>query len=811
MFPYQDVTVSLDNRVKDLLSRLTLEEKIGFLPVKMEAVDRLGIKAYAAEQEAAHGLVVRDGGKSTVFPQPHGLSSTWDPVLLKEVGNVIGDESRAYYDISDHGSFLGLFFPTIDMERDPRWGRNEEAYGEDPHLAGKLGSAIISGAQGDDPFYIKAVASPKHFYANNFERDRGFCDSVLTSRLKWEYYLRVFSYAFEEGNAMSLMTAYNRIDGVPGMVNPELNTLLRDKWGAEGYFVTDGGAFRLLVMFHQYVKTYEEGFALAIKAGIDVFLDGGDLVRKSAEDALAKKLVTEADIDTAVTHILKVRTRLGHFDADTSKNPYAKITRSALCTEQNSAIARKAAREAVVLLKNDGFLPLDPGKTKKIAVIGQLGNENMPDWYSGNAPYEVTPLAGIKKAFPRSEVIYTDGCDTIAIASRKTGAWLRVGADGAVTLDGTEANRAVFRRSDWGYGGFGIMEVTSGKYLTTREDGSLWCDSKALWGWFVRELFFLEGDHFLPEQSTQPNRSVGVAIGQRASIYNKSYVEGAIDTLNSLLADLTITTLKDGIAAAAEAAKDADAAVVVLGNHTLVGARECIDRDDLEFPDRWASLLETVTKANSNTVLSLIAGYPYALEKQEAISRAVLFTTHGAQEVGTAVAEAIAGTFSPAGRLSMTWYKNSKNFPDLNDYDIVKNKMTYLYTDKPVLHPFGFGLSYTKFDYTGLTVTKAAGGGVEASFTVKNSGTVAGDEVPQLYFASDRKDLSRPRKQLCGFSRIYLKPGEEQKVTYTVPPKELRFWDEQAQALKPDTGKYRFMAGASSEDIRLNAELDSIV
>ena len=215
----------LDERVKHLLSELTLEEKISLLPAGQAAIPRLGIAEYHAGQEGAHGIVDRDGGKATVFPQPLGLSMTWDEDLLHKAGSVIGDEARGFYDATNHRSFLSLFFPTIDMDRDPRWGRNEEAYGEDPFLAGKLSAGLIRGVQGDDPLYVKAVASPKHFYANNFERDRGFCDSVLPPRLKQDYYLRVFKYAFTEGKALSLMTAYNKIDGVVGMLNPELKTL----------------------------------------------------------------------------------------------------------------------------------------------------------------------------------------------------------------------------------------------------------------------------------------------------------------------------------------------------------------------------------------------------------------------------------------------------------------------------------------------------------------------------------------------------------------------------------------------------------
>jgi beta-glucosidase len=320
-----------------------------------------------------------------------------------------------------------------------------------------------------------------------------------------------------------------------------------------------------------------------------------------------------------------------------------------------------------------------------------------------------------------------------------------------------------------------------------------------LWGWFVRELFFCEGDRFIPENKRLRDADVGVATAQ--SIYSKPYAEGAVEKVNALLEELSIVRLCDGLAKAADAAKGADVAVVVIGNHTLVGARECIDRDSLDLPTRMTALLESVAKVNPNTILCVVAGYPYALGQQEKLSRAVLFTTHGAQELGTAIGEALAGDFSPAGRLSQTWYETSKGFPDINDYDIIKNKMTYLYTDKPVLHPFGYGLSYTSFTYKGFSALRGRDS-VEAAITVQNTGARDSDEVVQLYLASGRKDTPRPRRQLCGFERLHLKRGEEKQVSFLVPLEEFAYFDERAKTFAPDNAPYTLMVGASSEDIR---------
>jgi beta-glucosidase len=809
MFTFQDTGKTLEERTRDLMGRLTLEEKIGFLPALQAPVERLGIAGYVAGGEGAHGVVDHSGGKATVFPQPQGLSSTWDAALLHSVGEVIGAEARGFYDITGGRSFLTLFFPTIDMERDPRWGRTEEAYGEDPFLAGKLSAALIRGYQGEDPFYVRAVATPKHFYANNFERDRSFISSEINDRLKQEYYLRVFEYAFREGKALSLMTAYNQINGIPGLLNPELDTVLREKWGCEGYFVTDGGAFAQIVTSHRYFKTHAESLAAAIKAGMNVFLDDAKLVVQAAHEALEQKRVTEADIEKAVYPTLKVRCRLGQFDSDESKNPYAGITREVICMGSHSLLAKKAAEEAVVLLKNDGLLPLNRKTVKTIAVIGVLAEENMRDWYAGNPPYEVTPLEGIRRAFPESGVRYADGCDTCALHDEKTGKWLQVLPDGSVALDGDEANRAVFRVYDWGYGALGFQEQRGRKYLTTTEDGRIVCTADAIWGWFTRELFFHNADRFLPEQrhgADEAASAVGEAIRRGGSIYYKPYQDGAVEKVNEVLARLALVRLSDSLAEAAKAAGSADVAVVLAGNHPLIGARECADRDTLDLPEHSAALVEAAANANPNTALCVIAGFPYTLGPQEKRCRSVLYTAHGAQELGSAIAGALAGDFSPAGRLSMTWYDNAWEAPDINDYDIIKNKQTYLYYDKPVLHPFGFGLSYTSFEYADFRAARTAYG-VEAAVTVKNTGKRAGDEVPQLYFASSRQDLPRPRKQLCGFNRLRLEPGEEKRVVFQVNMSDLAYYDAADGTLKADKAEHRFMVGASSEDIRLTQTL----
>jgi beta-glucosidase len=765
------------------------------------------LSAFWLGGEGAHGVVLRDGGKATVFPQPLGISMTWDKELAYRIGMAIGDEARVYHNKCDKTGFLVLFFPTIDMERDPRWGRNEEAYGEDPFLAGKLAAELIKGLQGSDEFWLKAGAMPKHFYANNYEFERTTADSIIGPKLQNEYYLRVFAYAFEEGKAKSLMTAYNKINGNAGLLNPELNSIVRDRWGSDGFCASDGGAFGLAVTEHKFVS-YAEVAAASLKAGLDAFLDKPELVIKSVTEAVEQGRLGEADIDLSLSRQLSILFRLGVYGK--GDNPLANVPDSVLCSDDHSTLAREAAKEAVVLLKNDGILPL-PKDAKRIALIGRLGDENLPDWYSGNPPYSVTILDGIKKAFPSSQVDFADGCDITAFRSEGDQAWARVSEDGSIIFDGSMETRTLFHTTDWGFNGFAFKNAATGKFLTTTPEGELRCDADEFWGWFVRELFFIQdgkiNDGVFAEEKPHGSLSgIGVAMKKGVSVYDKPYADGGADKVNSVLGKIRIKVVKDGLAEAAEVAKAADAAVTVVGSHPLVGARECIDRVDLEVPEHFRALAETVAAANKNNVLALVSGYPFALGQLEGISRAALFTTPGAQELGTAIGETLSGANNPSGKLSQTWYNTSEELPDINDYDIAKNKMTYLYCDRPTLHPFGFGLSYTSFSFSGLEAAVSESGDATISFCVANVGDADGGTVAQAYFS--RKGVpGEPIKRLAGFERVYLKKGETAKVEIVVARKEFLSFDAASGSFLLEPGERMLFVGESSEDLPLSASM----
>jgi beta-glucosidase len=774
---------------------MTREEKLGLLPTRQAAVEHLGIGEYHIGGEGAHGVVDRDGNTAeatTVYPIPFGLACAWDKELMRLIGNAIADEARAMYELSGKKGWLTLWFPTIDPERDMRWGRTEEAYGEDPLLAGHLAAALIRGAHGDDPYYIKLSPAPKHFYANNNERDRSFSDSVMPERDKREYYLRAFRYAFTEGKALSLMTAYNKINGVPATVNPELLTVVKGEWGCEGFFVCDGGAFGQVANEHRHTPSHAHTMAAALAAGMDCFTDKAETVIEAARQALDMGLITEESIDRALFNILRVRARLGHFDA---RCPY-KGDKARLCHPEHAALSLRAAEESIVLLQNNGLLPLK--NPDNIAVIGELAGLHYPDWYSGSPPYYVTILAGARERFGEANVRYANMRSKVAL--RLGGGWVRVDGRGDVRTDGTGENRAEFWEIDWGYGAKSYQNAATGLYLRVDFEGVCSCLSERVGGWFVYELFWEDNGQLLAlnkaplylDENGRIMSAVPLSQDQRTP------QEGRKADAPSLT--LEKETLFCGREHALELARGSDTTLLVMGNHPLICGRECYDRPGITFPPSHADLPAAFLRACPRLALVLAAGYPFALERGYEDIPAIIFAPPGAQGAGTAAARALAGDYSPAGRLPMTWLPPDAALPDIMDYRIIDAGRTYMYYRGKAQFPFGHGLSYSSFDYSGLIID-----GEEVSFTLKNIGKTRSDETPQLYFAALRSAVPRPRLQLADFTRLTLDPGRSARVTLRLPASELAYYNEGEGVFTAEAGEYKVMVGASCEDIRLSA------
>ncbi len=805
-YPFQNPDLPLEERVNDLVSQLTLDEKINLMCQYQDEVSRLGIKAYKHGTEAAHGMAWL--GEATSFPQPIGLACTWDTELLQRIGSVIGDEARGFYTKNPANNGLTLWAPTVDMERDPRWGRTEEAYGEDPHLTGKLSSALIRGLQGDHPFYLKSVASLKHFIGNNNEINRGECSVSIDPRNMKEYYLKAFEIPFKEGKAQSMMTAYNSVNGVPANLNSDVNLIVKQEWGMDGFVVSDAGDVLGTVKDHKYFETYKEAVALTIKAGVDSITDDHDISKQAIRDALADGLLTENDLDIALNNTFRVRFRLGEFDP-ASRNPYSAIDESVILQPEHVALSLEAVKKSIVLLKNEhGALPLQEDKLKKVAVIGPLGGTVYRDWYSGTLPYAITPLEGIRNQLSAEKhtVRFASGCDHVKLKSASNGRYVSLTNEDKHPLSANQDSSEqaeIFEMTDWGWDSHTLISRTNGRYLTT-DDTQVTASSEHIWEWFTKEVFHLRYN----------NSADGAALttwNDRPVAVNGS--TGALDVQDGTAADadyFSVEKVIDGLNDAVEAAREADVAIVFVGNHPLINGKETIDRPDLTLAASQEKLIKEVFAANPNTIVVIIGSYPYAIGWVDAHIPAVLYSSHAGHELGTALTDVLFGRYNPAGRLNMTWYESVDQLGDFMDYDIIKSGRTYQYFGGKPLYPFGHGLSYTSFRYDNLQIDGdriSEGGKISVRLRVTNIGDTLGEEVVQLYTRVDASRVKRPLKQLQGFKKISLAAGQSDEVVFELQASDLVFWDVTRERFCLENGECTLMIGSSSSDIRLSGKI----
>lgn len=793
-FPFRDSSLPMKDRVADLLARLTTEEKINMLSCHMDAVPRLGIGEWYVGTEVARGYVGRDTDEvSTVFPQPIGMASMFDPALMYELGVIAGNEARYHYQNNPNGKLM-LWGPTVDMERDPRWGRTEEAYGEDPFLTGEMSKAYTKGMAGDDPVYLKTVPTLKHFCADNNEADRDRCSANVDMRTLHEYYYRAFKAAITEGGARSVMAAYNELSGVPAVMNPDLQKLLKDEWGLD-FVVTDGGDFSQNVLAHKCVKTHAEAMALCLKNGSDSMNDPSDMVSAAAADAFEKGLITVEDIDKAVGNVLYGRFRLGEFD---DNHPY-KDMKVIPESEESRAVNRRAAMEQFCLLKNDGLLPLKKGV--KIALTGPIADENYADWYTGRSSYAVSIKQGLEKEFGAEKLLFDNGYDIVAVKSCGNGKYLTVSKDGSVTAAAEEISEScLFELHDWDFGSMNFKSKLNGKYIT--ESGGIYkAVSDTPHEWFIREWFkptVYEGKYCF---KSWHDKALDIFVNDKGELSTRQASGITPDK------QFEIEIVSSGAKRAAELARKADIAIVCAGNHPMQVARECYDRPDIVLPKHQSGLIRAVFEANPKTVLMITAGYPYAVKWEKENLPAMLFTSHAGPELGTAAAAVLSGSFNPAARCPLTWYESVHELPNIKDYDIIGNNMTYMYYKGKPLFPFGHGLSYSEFEYGNFKAVQD-GEAVKVSLTVKNISQTDGDEVVQIYYKVNDPRVKRPLKQLCGFRRVRIGAGETVSVEMNVSFSALEFYDVTREKLCVESGIYTFSAGASSEDIRCSAELN---
>ena len=695
-YPFQDPGLALEERVQDLVARLSLEEKVSQMAHESKAIPRLEIPAYNWWNEGLHG--VGRAGVATVFPQAIGLAAAFDPDLVHRVAGATSDEARAkHHEFARQGyrrQYQGLTFwsPNVNIFRDPRWGRGQETYGEDPFLTGRMGVAFVKGLQGEDPKYLKLVATPKHFAVHSGpEALRHQFDARVSPKDMRETYLPAFRDCVVDGEAESVMAAYNRTNGEPCSGSATLlSRILREEWGFKGYVVSDCGAIDDFHAHHAITKSPEESAAMAVRNGCD--LECGHVFSRLME-ACRQGLIAEAEIDRAVSRLLRARFRLGMFDPAESV-PYAKIPYGTVDSKDHRDLAREAARASIVLLKNqDAFLPLrkDLGC---IAVIGPNADDRevLLGNYNGFPSVSVTILEGIRRAVSsKTRVLYARGSDV------------------------------------------------------TKGPDSPWGD--------------------------KPD---------------------------------------DGFGEAMAAAESADVVVMALGLNNRVEGEEGSaassewsgDRVTVELPALQRQLFESVAAKGKQIVLVLLCGSALAIPRESSISRAVLLAWYPGEEGGAAVADVLFGDHAPSGRLPVTFVESVDQLPPFTDYAMTGR--TYRFMEAEPLYPFGFGLSYTAFRYAGLKLEKPAvpaGEAVGLSVEVRNEGTRGSDEVVQVYLTDLAASVRVPLRQLVGFARVHLEPGQTRSVSFRIEAKQMSLIDEEGRRIL-EPGRFRVCVGGRQPDAR---------
>jgi len=806
---------SYNGRLSDLVDLMTVDEKIGQLTNRSDAIPRLDVSGYNYWSEALHGVL--DIG-TTSFPQAVALGSTWDPDLVHRVATAISDEARVKNNIEGKG--LSYWSPTVNIARDPRWGRNEESYSEDPYLLSRMGVAFVTGMQGDHPFYLKTVSTPKHFIANNEEMRRHSGSSDVDMRSLWEYYMPAFQRTIVEGKAFSIMCAYNELNQEPCCGNYYLLTdILREKWGFEGYVVSDCGAIHDMVSGHHFYETGAEAAARGILAGCD--LNCGEYYSRYLREALDLGFIEEKDLDRALKRVLSARFRLGEFDPPEIL-PYSTIPEEKLDCQDHRDLALEAAGKAIVLLKNDGILPLDKNKIKSIAVIGPNAEECQLGTYSGYPNIQIGPLEGIKnKASSYGiKVKYAKGCEigggflkpieakyfTEIEDSHQTG---MIGEYfDNIDLKGKPVFTRVDSMIDFSWRGSPPGSSVPKDQFSVRWTGKIIPPETRIFSLGTRSddgaRLYLN-NQLLFEDWTEHGEKPNSAEAELQAGKEYEIVFEYFDNILGASARLTWDLGQQDFDDAIEVAQNNDVVILVLG--TIPGlAQEEFDRMDITLPKVQRDLIQEIAQVNPNIIIVLINGGPVALAGTEKDAAAIIEAWYTGQATGTAIADVLFGDVNPGGKLPETFYASNDQLPPFADYDIINNARTYMYFEEPVLYPFGHGLSYTTFKYSNLRLSAEEidkDGTIKIQCTLRNTGNYKGDEVVQVYVHDIKASVKVPIRQLKRFQRITLKPNKYKTVSFNLPASELSFYDIKSNNFIVEPGEFEVQIGSSSEDIRL--------
>jgi len=814
---YLDVSVPTEARVRDLISRMTLEEKTSQLVSVAPAIARLHVPAYNYWTEGLHGIGM--DGVATVFPQAIGYAASWSTALVHSMAETIGTEGRARYhealrkDVHAQNEGLTVWSPNINIFRDPRWGRGQETYGEDPFLTSQMGYAYITGLQGDDPKYLKMLATAKHFDVHSGPEPARHAIDVHVSRHDMEdTYLPAFRYTVTAANAGSVMCAYNSVDGEPACANRFLlEDTLRKSWGFKGYVVSDCGAITDIYTSHKYVKTAEEAAAVSLRRGTDLDCDFTESEQKGYLDAVKSGALTEAEIDRSLERIFTARFRLGMFDPPAMVK-YASIPYSENDSEAHRAQALNVAIESMVLLKNDGTLPLKKG-VKKIAVIGPLGDSvaALLGNYNGLPSRQTTVVEGLRKEFPGATVSYVPGTSFLhnlftvpeaAFTTEAGGPGLTAEYFKTADLSGKPETVRTDARIAFGFladrlpkwaeaDGFAarwtgnIVAPESGEYqFELQGDGGarLWIDGRnVIDDW-------KEAGSGVP----RPVRKFVLRMqkGKPQSIkleYLRLQPKEKLEFGRRLDMRMQLAWKRSGgetIPDAMAAIKDADVVVAAVGITSEVEGEEMSDeglppgfhggdRTSLDLPRPEEDLIEAAGAAGKPLVVVLMNGGPLSVNWAAEHANAILEAWYPGEEGGAAVAQTLSGANNPAGRLPVTVYRSVNDLPPFEDYGM--SKRTYRYYQGPVLYPFGFGLSYSTFRYSDMRLSAKevkAGEPLGIDVDVENTSKARGDEVAELYLEFSGQP-GAPRLALRGFQRVGLSPGEKRRLHFELTARDM--------------------------------------
>ena len=820
---YKNPQLATEERVNDLVSRMTLEEKVSQLGHTADAIPRLGVPEYNWWNEGLHG--VARAGIATVFPQAIGMAATFDQGLMHEFADVVSTEFRAKYYATLHkdGSSdwyrgLTVWSPNINIFRDPRWGRGQETYGEDPYLTSRLGLAFVTGLQGDNPKYLKTVATSKHFAVHSGPETTRHTVDVHASRHDMEdTYLPAFRTTVTDGKVGSVMCAYNSLNGQPACANDALlSEHLRTDWAFQGYVVSDCGAVTDIFDGHHFAKSLEEAVADAFKAGTDLICGNTETRLRDERAAIVKAvqqgLLPEEDLDRALRRLFTARFRLGMFDPP-ALVPFSKIAAAENDSESHRQIALRAARESIVLLKNkDALLPLKR-TYRTIAVIGPNADslDALEGNYNGTPSKPVTVLGGIRKRFASSKVSFAEGTGLIGPATTEVPASMlftdnsrtKRGLKGEyfanTKLEGTPTLTLVDQTVNFKWGFAGVSKQLSKNYsvrwqgvLVPSVTGDYFIGFSGQDGYRV----WLDGE-IVVEDWTK-HRPATVQTKPMHLVKDHAYVVKIeyFQTIRGAEARFIMGNPEEESRKALDLARAADLVVMVMGLSARIEGEEMKveaegfaggDRTRLDLPVPQEELLKSIQSLGKPTILVLMNGSAVAVNWADENVPAILEAWYPGEEGGTAVAEALAGDFSPGGRLPITFYKSVDQLPPFEDYSMANR--TYRYFSGEALYPFGYGLSYTRFSYTNPQVKKAAtltSQEVTISVDVANAGAVGGDEVVQLYLTHPSVG-GAPLRALEGFQRVHLRPAEKKTVSFALRDRDLSIVDE--------AGKHRIVPG----------------